>query len=368
MAMRAGSSDRPDKRPETRNIDAFGEPQPHQQELVGHFLARQRVVGDEAVAGGLDAHEPGLRPFFRRCRVPVALDIESPVGARPDAGIFLGAPIDEVVPAFAAGPRVVGNLVGRQAVRGANLQGGVVQLAAEIVVGNDELARGMERGKRRVLLDGQLIEREVVAGFGQRAGEFARPILRVLARPGIDQIERVAIENAARDADRIERFARGVHAAKLGQHAIVERLDAKRDAVDAGATITAEAGGFDAGRIGFEADLDVGRDAPVFCDRVEDRRQRGRLHQRRRAAAEEDRRNGSVRHPRRGRRDLGGKGAHEARLVDRLAAHMAVEVAIGTFRQAERPVNVDAEGGLFAVGQIVSGRTLLNQGTPPRAS
>ena len=289
------------------------------------------------------------------------------MGARSDAGIFLAAPINEIMPAFAAGPRVVGNLVGRQAVGGANLQGRVVKRAAEIVVGNDELARGMERGKRRVLLDGQLIEREMVAGFGQGAGELGRPILRVLARPGIDQVERVAIENAARDADRIERFARGVHAAKLGEHAIVERLDAERDAVDAGGAVAAEAGGFDAGRIGFEADLDVGRDAPMFCNRVEDRRHRGRLHQRGRAAAEEDRRNGAVRHPRRGRRDLGGKRAHEARLVDRLAAHMAVEVAIGTFRQAERPVNVDAEGRLFAIGQIVS-QVLLNQGTPPRAS
>ena len=62
-----------------------------------------------------------------------------------------------------------------------------------------------------------------------------------------------------------------VHAAKLGEHAIVERLDAERDAVDAGGAVAAEAGGFDAGRIGFEADLDVGRNAPMFCDRIEDR-------------------------------------------------------------------------------------------------
>ena len=161
------------ERLKTRNIDAFGEPQPHQQELVGHVLTRQRVVGGEAMTGGLDAHEPRLRPFFRRRRMPVALDVEPAVSARSDAGVFLGAPVDEVMPAFAAGPGVIGNLVGRQAVRRANLQGGVVKLAAEIVVGNDELARGMERGKRRVLLDGQLIEREMVAGLGQGACELA---------------------------------------------------------------------------------------------------------------------------------------------------------------------------------------------------
>ena len=35
--------------------------------------------------------------------------------AGTDAGIFVAAPVDEIVPAFGAGARVVGNLVGRQA-------------------------------------------------------------------------------------------------------------------------------------------------------------------------------------------------------------------------------------------------------------
>ena len=38
------------------------------------------------------------------------------------------------------------------------------------------------------------------------------------------------------------------------------------------------------------------------------------------------------------------EGAHVARLVDRGVAHVAVEVAIRALRQAERPVDVDAEG------------------------
>ena len=61
MAMRAGSRDRP--RPEARNIDAFGEAEPHQQELVGHVLAGERVVGDEAVTVGLDPHQPDSGRF-----------------------------------------------------------------------------------------------------------------------------------------------------------------------------------------------------------------------------------------------------------------------------------------------------------------
>src|SRR5262245_43512055 len=34
----------------TRGIDAFGEAQSHQQELVGDLAMRERIVGDEAVA------------------------------------------------------------------------------------------------------------------------------------------------------------------------------------------------------------------------------------------------------------------------------------------------------------------------------
>ena len=43
--------------------------------------------------------------------------IEPAVRAGADAGIFVVAPVDEIVPALGAGARVVGNLVGRQAAR-----------------------------------------------------------------------------------------------------------------------------------------------------------------------------------------------------------------------------------------------------------
>ena len=165
-----------------------------------------------------------------------------------------------------------------------------------------------------------------------------------LARPRVDQIERVALEVRARHRDGVERLLRRVQAAELLQRDIVERLHAERDAVDAGGAIAAEARGLDAGRIGFQRHLDVGRDAPVLGDGVEDRLHRRRLHQRRRAAAEENRRHRAAGHARGGRGDLGFERAHEARLVDAAVAHVAVEVAIGALRQAERPVHIDGEG------------------------
>ena len=180
--------------------------------------------------------------------------------------------------------------------------------------------------------------------LGNGALELGRPGFDRLARARVDQIERIALEIRARDGNGFERFLRRVQATEFLQRRVVERLHAERDAVDAGRAIAAKARGFDAGRIGFQRDFDVGRDRPVFADGVEDRLHRLGLHQRRRAAAEENRRYRAAGHARRGRRDLGFERAHEARLVDAAVAHVAVEVAIGALRQAERPVHVDGEG------------------------
>src|SRR5262249_60367542 len=102
-------------------------------------------------------------------------------GPRPEAGFFGRPPIDEVVPAFGARPRMVGNLVGRQACARADRLRRVIERAGDVVVGNDELARRMQRGKRRVLLDGELIEREMLARLDSGAFELGGPDLRRLA-------------------------------------------------------------------------------------------------------------------------------------------------------------------------------------------
>ncbi len=131
--------------------------------------------------------------------------------------------------------------------------------------------------------------------------------------------------------------------------AIVERLHAERDAIDAGGAIAAEALSLDAGGVGFERDLDIGIDRPGPADRIEDRADRLRLHQRRRAAAEEDARHRAPGRPPGGRRDLAREGCGIALLVDRLMADMGVEVAIGAFGRAERPMDIDAEAGIGGV-------------------
>ena len=93
---------RPCKRCELLEIDAFGKPQAHEQVFVGSFAVRQRVIDDNTVAITLDAVEPSLRPLLRCRGAAASADVEPTVSPRADAGIFVIAPIDEVVPALRA--------------------------------------------------------------------------------------------------------------------------------------------------------------------------------------------------------------------------------------------------------------------------
>ena len=141
----------------TPDLDSFGKPQSHQQELVAPFFAGQFVVGNQPVAVRLNARQPGFRTLFGRGCMALTVDVEPPVSTRPDAGIFLPAPVNQLVPALGAGPRMIGNLIGRQSVRSADFQRRVVERAGEIVVGRLQLAGLMQRGIRRVGFDGKLL-------------------------------------------------------------------------------------------------------------------------------------------------------------------------------------------------------------------
>ena len=80
-----------------------------------------------------------------------------------------------------------------------------------------------------------------------------------------------------------------VGAAEEGEAGVVEALQAEADAVDAGAGEVGEARGLGAVGIGLERDLDVVGGAPMVARGGDDRFDRRGRHQRRRAAAEEDR-------------------------------------------------------------------------------
>src|SRR5262249_6424402 len=98
---------------ETRRVDAFDQTQSHQQELIGAFLAGESVVCDKSMTERLDAHQPAFGPPLGCGGAAHAFDVDPAMRAGTDAGVFVVAPVDEIVPALGARPRVVRYLVGR---------------------------------------------------------------------------------------------------------------------------------------------------------------------------------------------------------------------------------------------------------------
>ncbi len=157
----------------------LGKPQPHQQELVGALLAVEAVVGDDAVAVGLDPHQPGFRPLLGGDGVADAVDVETTVRAGTNAGICVAAPVDQVMPALGAGAGVVGNLVGRQAVAGADLLRHVVEDARRRLVWGLQLAGGVQAEER--VPSSMVSDRaKGVRPLSDGECQFAGPVLRRL--------------------------------------------------------------------------------------------------------------------------------------------------------------------------------------------
>ena len=135
------------------------------------------------------------------------------MSARPDADVILIPPIDQIMAAGSPRPRVIGNLVGREPglfeprLRVLEHGGG------SFFIRQDEGAAGMVGEEARPALDGELVERQMLAGQRERALQLLRPRLRRLAGPRIDQVEGMAREMTARRGQRFECFVRGMLAA-----------------------------------------------------------------------------------------------------------------------------------------------------------
>ena len=264
------------------------------------------------------------------------------MGAGAESQPVAGAPVDEIVPAGLAGPGMVRDLVGREAGLAQHVLGQLEEPGLGLVVGHHEAAGGMEGVKPGPGLDRQLVEREMAGPKSQRPGQLGPPGSGVLPGPGIDQVERDPWEGRQREVEGRQGLNDTVLAAEEGEGGRIKSLDAERDAVDAGLAKGPEPGGLDRGRVGLKRDLDrLGR-WPVMCGRAEDRGDGLGRHERRGAAAEEDRGERPARGLGRQPLELGEQGAPPAGGVDAVA-DMAVEVAIGAFGPAERPVHVEGE-------------------------
>ena len=272
---------------------------------------------------------------------PHAGAIQPPaVRSRADAHIVAIAPIGEIVAALLAGPGMIGHLVGGQPRRERERASELEQRGGAVGIIIAKLTLGGERGEAGAGLDGELVEREVAGAEAERTPELRFPGRRALFGPGIDQVEADTVESGLGGVERRQAFRDIMRPTEKMQRSIVERLNTKRYAIDACAREIGEARGFNRGRIGFERDLDIGRKAPKPLRRLDQRGDGGGRHQRRRAAAEEDRAERPARCQRGFMRQVGEERIAPYGLVDG-RADMAVEVAIGAFRDAERPMDVE---------------------------
>ena len=174
----------------------------------------------------------------------------------------------------------------------------------------------------------------------QRAGEFGLPVGFALAGAGVDEVETDPIEHRLRGGERGQPFGDVMRAAEEMQCLILQRLQAERDAVDPGGGQIGKARGLYRIGVGLQRDLDIGGEAPMILRGGDERFDQSGRHQRRRAAAEED---GRERTAAGQRRLIGHVGEQRAAPgVDIHAiANMAVKVAIGAFRHAEGPVDIE---------------------------
>ena len=128
----------------------------------------------------------------------------------------------------------------------------------------------------------------MVLRVGERLCQLLAPGVQSLSLSRIDQVEGHALEIPLGDGEGGKRLIACVLAPERFEARILERLHAKRHAVDARGAVAGEASGLDGCRIGLKGDLGVLRNGPQLGDVVEDRCHGLRRHQRRRAATEED--------------------------------------------------------------------------------
>src|SRR5208282_2490661 len=112
-------------------------------------------------------------------------------------------------------------------------------------------------------LDGELIERNVIADVIEGGAKLFLPGFERLAWPRIDEIEAHPLEMPSGERESGKCFGTRMPAAEEAKLGVVERLHAEGDPVHARRGVTREAAGLDRGWIGLKRDLDPIVDTPV---------------------------------------------------------------------------------------------------------
>ena len=157
---------------ETGGIDPFGQAQAHQQGFAGACRRVQDFLRGAAVAGGFHPGGPGLRRAVAAGGDQLVAQSHAAMGAGADADVVAVAPVGEVVPAFAAGAGVVGDLVALQPGIRRHVPGEGVECCGVVVLRQGQFAAAVPALEHRAGFDGELVQREMVAAEAQRRFQF----------------------------------------------------------------------------------------------------------------------------------------------------------------------------------------------------
>ena len=273
----------------------------------------------------------------------VAVQSQPAMRAGPDADIVAVAPVHEVVTRLLPGPGVVADLVGRQAGTLQHLLGQFVEVGLQIRV--ERLQRALARPSRGSACPARWsADRATDARWRGRGPGPARPAKPPRSGQGGRRSGRTSA--AGRPAPPAPRRARASAVScsrprKARSRSFRAWTPKETRFTPAARNPRNRSASTEVGLASSVISMS-GAHGPTLGGTVDDGGHGRRLHQRRRAAAEEDRAQGAARRQVREMIQLGHQGPRPARMVD-TTADMAVEVAVWAFGPAERPVDVERE-------------------------
>ena len=199
-----------------------------------------------------------------------------------------------------------------------------------------------------------MVERQVRRAGLERGLDVGARFVGRLPGERIHEIEVDVVEGVPRNLDRAVRFLVVMNAAERFQVLGIEALDADREAVHAGLAIAAEFFSLESPGIRLQGDLAIGGERQACAERRDERPDRRRGKQARRAAAEKNAVDSPP--PYVGKREL--QICHERLDVglfgDFPFCLVGIEIAVRTFPHA--PGNVDVERKRRELRQAHSGR------------
>ena len=135
-----------------------------------------------------------------------------------------------------------------------------------------------------------------------------------------------------------------MNAAEVLQLRIVEALNANGESIDSGTPVVGKFATFRSSGIGLQGDFDVGREAHLLQQAVEESLIGARGKQARCATAEEDRTDLAALHPGQILCEVLQQGIDVGLLGKLAVLLMGIEIAVGAFTHTPGDVHVEAQG------------------------